>query len=291
MGGTNQNPEENQGKNPERLGQGSNQSQEMQTYQCKECGENFERYDVKVSGFDFSKRYCDKCVAEYERKEKEEEENYRREAIEECKESWRENSGLTGALKFKSFNNFVGKKNTVIKTIMEWAESFDIKKPYGAESLMLYSAEPGMGKTHLMAATVNRIINKWEGDPEGITRRPIRFESGPGLVRRIRSTYFRAPGSQHETEEDVYNELKGVRLLLLDDVGKERPSDFTRETYWYIIDERLKYNLPVIISTRVMIDPLEELMGEDTVDRIFGMTRGNVLVLEGKSYRRRNLQP
>ena len=79
----------------------------------------------------------------------------------------------------------------------------------------------------------------------------------------------------------------------MDDIGKEKPSDFTRETYWFIIDERVKSSLPVIISTRLQFDSkaLEDLMGEDTVDRIYGMVRGVQVNIKGDSYRRRKAIP
>ncbi|MBA7645264.1 hypothetical protein ES703_53019 [subsurface metagenome] len=83
--------------------------------------------------------------------------------------------------------------------------------------------------------------------------------------------------------------MAGVALLILDDVGKESPSKFTRETYWYIIDERLTSGLPVIITSRLPLDgpnSLEEVMGEDTADRIYGMIRGEVFKMHGSSYRR-----
>jgi DNA replication protein DnaC len=139
-----------------------------------------------------------------------------------------------------------------------------------------------------MVAVANYVIDHWSGEPGQITR-PIRFEKGPGLVRRIRATYsIRDKDDLHEREEDMYRELTGVRLLLLDDVGKEKPSDFTRQLYWSVIDERVTSGLPVIITCRLPLDSLAELMGEDTVDRLYGMTGGKVETLTGGSYRRQN---
>ncbi len=196
---------------------------------------------------------------------------------------------MTGELQQKTFDNYEGGRDTV-KKAREWATTFDVEKPHGSPSLIFYSDNPGLGKTHLMSAIANLIIDNWHGDPEKGIIRPIRFESGPGLVRRIRSTYNLPPDSTHEREEDVYSQLMGVKLLLIDDVGKETPSRFTRETYWYIIDERIKSNLPVIISSRLQLTALEDLMGEDTVDRLYGMVRGEMIILKGNSYRRRNLK-
>lgn len=277
-------------QNPGTGGEDSSESQATEEFKCKECEKLFKRPVIHIAGIDFSRQYCDECVAEYERKEKEEEEMAQRQAIVECRQRWWGNCGLPSGYKLKTFDNFEGQRS-ILRTVRKWAGDFKLGESRGIPSLIFYSDKPGMGKTHVMAAVVNRIIELWDGGPEIEYKQPIRFESGPSLVRRIRATYNLPPGSTHEREEDVYKNMMGVRLLLLDDVGKERPSDFTRETYWYIIDERLKNNLPVIISSRLYMDSLEDLMGEDTVDRLFGMARGKILEFTGTSYRRRNLQP
>ena len=98
----------------------------------------------------------------------------------------------------------------------------------------------------------------------------------------------------HETEEMVYQQLRGVRLLVLDDVGKEKPSAHTREVYFYVVDERLKLGLPVLITSNLPLngtDSLEELVGRATVSRIVGMCQGNCFELKGDDFRMRKRRP
>jgi len=156
---------------------------------------------------------------------------------------------------------------------------------------MLYSGEPGVGKTTLMACMASHIFETWQGKPGG-ARCPVKFESGPGLTRRIRATWnLPDEGPRHEREEDVYKELSGVPLLMLDDVGKEQPRSyrFTQEMYWFIVDERVKAGLPLVLNSRLPMtgkDSLEDLMGKDTVDRLYGMCQGDIVEIEAQSYRR-----
>jgi DNA replication protein DnaC len=203
--------------------------------------------------------------------------------------NWRRTCGIPEYLAGKTFDNFERKRQkAAYDDALDWAKGFSLDSPKGYCSLIFYSSEPGLGKTHLMVAIANYLFDHWEGTP-GRRRSPIAFVKGPQLVRRIRYTYNLRPDDfSHEREEDVYREVTGVPLLLLDDVGKEAPSKFTRETYWYIIDERVTSGLPVIITSRLPLDgenSLEQLMGEDTVDRLYGMTRGNFSEMLGKSYR------
>jgi len=219
-----------------------------------------------------------------------------KEARVEQRERWRRQCGITKHLLSRStFDNFEsGYQDKALKNCLKYAQGFNLDDANGYRSLILYSPNPGVGKTHLMVAIANYAIDRWNGEPE-VDRRgspacrcPIRFEKGPGLVLRIRATYsIRDKDNQHEREEDVYNELKGVKLLLLDDVGKEKPSDFTRQLYWTVIDERVTSGLPLVMTCRLPLDSLESLMGEDTVDRLYGMTGGKVETLTGESYRRR----
>jgi len=176
------------------------------------------------------------------------------------------------------------------KICREWADSFVVEDPSISRSLLLYSSTPGVGKSVLMSCMAAHIIDNWDGNPER-ARCPIRFISGPEMVRRIRATYDVSDNQRHERETDIYKELGGVGLLMLDDVGKEQPRSyrFTQEMYWYIIDARVRVGLPVVLNSRRPLtgdDSLQQLMGVDTVDRLYGMSGGHMTEIMGESYRR-----
>ena len=262
--------------------------------QCEGCGETFEGEVTTYNRFtppkEIRPRECPKCRAERHEREEKEREQLLEEQRKGIREHWRRACGMPAELLTKTFENFEQKyQKAACKVALDWAKDFSLDSPCGFPSLIFYSAIPGVGKGHLMAAIVNYVLANWQGNPDR-RRCPIRFESGPSLVRRIRATYnIRREDEIHEREDEVYQSLAGVPLLLLDDVGKESPSNFTRETYWYIIDERVKTGLPVIISSRLEFEgerSLETLMGEDTVSRLYGMTRGEFIEMEGKDYRR-----
>lgn len=269
------------------------QETKIEKCRCQGCGAEF---DGEVTYY----HHCSpprvvtarECASCRDKREQDEEQEWREDveaARGEQREAWRRRCGMPQELLMKTFENFESERQRrVFKVCLEYAEKFDLDNARGYPSLILYSRVPGVGKTHLMAAIVNHIIDHWHGEPRiGGLRPPILFESGPGLVRRIRATYSRRlEDYEHEREEDVYRELRGVSLLLLDDVGKERPSDFTRELYWYLVDERVKSGLPVVLSSRLPMKELEGLVGEDTVDRLYGMARGELYTLQGMSYRR-----
>jgi len=266
---------------------------------CRACGARFSgevtRYLAMNPPKEVRPTECPQCREPRQAREATERETAREMQRVAVRINWRMTCGMDKELLTKNFANFEQQyQPAAYKEALEWAEGFDLDRPQNYRSLILFSECPGVGKGHLMSAMVNHVLDHWKGDPE--TRyRAIRFESGPRLVRRIRSTYNLRPGDEnHEREDEVYAKLSGAHLLLLDDVGKERPSEFTRETYWYLLDERVNAALPVIISSRLPLEgpnSLVQLMGEDTVDRLYGMSQGKLMKLGGTSYRRRFAVP
>lgn len=263
---------------------------------CQTCSNTFQgevtTYLTFIPPRELRPRECPECRQERETAEKEEEEKEAELLRTALREQWRPTCGIPLELLATKFDHldpdFQPKAQ---KLCLKWAEEFSFDAPKASPSMLLYSPGPGVSKTTLMACIANFLIDKWRGDP--LTRRsPIVFLSGPRLVRRIRNTFdIRDQDYAHEREEDVYRQLQGVPLLMLDDVGKEQPRSyrFTQEIYWYIIDERVKAGLPVVVSSRLPIEgeeSLEKVIGVDTVDRLYGMCHGQIITMKGPSYRK-----
>lgn len=262
---------------------------------CTECGDSFEG-EVTTFLFvnpprSYPARQCPGCIAAreaQERREAEQQVQLKRVALQEA---WRRECGIPRGLHASRFADLDPDYQKALQRVCQgWAESFALESPGESPSLMLYSSGPGVGKTTLMACIANHVIDTWKGAPRQ-AKCPVTFVSGPGLVRRVRATYNIPDGDvTHEREEDVYRALQGVRLLMLDDVGKEQPRTYraVREMYWHIVDERVKAGLPVVLNSRLPLtgpDSLEDLMGVDTVNRLYGMCRGEIYEIEGISYR------
>jgi len=268
--------------------------------ECRTCGGKFQgevtTYFLFQPPREVRPRECPECRQKREEEERCLEEQEREVQRVALRERWRKECGIPWGLNCTRFADFEPEfQRTALRFCRNYAENFDLANPKGTPSLYLYSKEPGVGKTTLMACIANYLIDSWSGDPSSAAL-PIRLENGPGLVRRVRATY-NIPDEQkayHETEEQVCAQLCAVKLLMLDDLGKEKPSDFTRELYWYLINQRISLGLPVVVSSRLPLETgslLEELIKVDTVNRLYGMCRGKIVVLTGTSYRTRKLVP
>jgi DNA replication protein DnaC len=200
---------------------------------------------------------------------------------------WRDH--LPRLFRGKTFEKFDPEGfETVYKAVMKWVDDFPMQElPADYQSMILYSQEPGVGKTHLACAAALVLIDKWTGRVC-----PVRFVSGPRLLDRVYNSY---KNGATETKTDILYDLKGSRLLILDDVGKEKPSEHTRLVYYELIEERMEVGWPVFITSNLPLDPgdapvsLVDLMGAPAVSRLVGMTQGNYYELVGQDWRERNL--
>ncbi len=278
------------------MNQSPKQETKIDECQCKSCGNKFQgevtTYLFMRPPKEIRPSECPACRAIREAEEKAEEEGELETLRVALCKLWIRTCGIPAQFQGMAWEDLDHDYQwQAQKQCRQWAEKFDFDALGDSPSLVLVSPGPGVGKTLLCSLAGTQVINNWKGDPE-VARCPIKFETGPRLVQRIRAT-FNLPDDDrhHEREEDVYHELRGVKLLILDDVGKEQPRSyrFTQELYWYLIDERVKAQLPVVVNSRLPLTgegSLEGLMGKDTVDRLYGMCRGKVISLKGESYRK-----
>jgi len=227
------------------------------------------------------------------------------EAIVDQEELWQDKCNIPSGFAQKTFANFdAGLQPKALKAIRnlqwKWGEGDD-EPP---QSLVLLSPGIyGLGKTHLVCALINQIIETT--DRAMVVQKtyirklpcPVFYTSENVLLRRIRQTYNRDASlnsTEHyeETEEDVYTKLAKHNLLVIDDVGKVRPRDlsFLQGVYFNIIDQRYNSALSIILTTNLNFTELETHIGGACADRLLEMAgKDGFVVMKGKSYRQRKV--
>ena len=212
-----------------------------------------------------------KCEIEKEQQEREREAAVARQ---ERAERLYSKSGLSKRLMACTFESFEKRPGTekALEAANRYAEMFTGKTEKG----LLFIGGYGNGKSHLAAAICHELIKRevW-----------CVFWTVPQLLARIRSTFNQ--GNQ-EQEADILRSLRSCNLLVLDDLGTEKVSDWVAETLFVIIDNRYQDMKPVIVTTNCSPKELAEKVGGKTHSRILAMTEG-VLVKAG-DYRTRHIQ-
>lgn len=145
----------------------------------------------------------------------------------------------------------------------QYAETFEDNDGKG----IMFIGSVGTGKTHLAAAITNHIITEFSI--------PVRFITAIELFALLRD---------FEQNAGAIYGFKNVPLLVLDDLGKEKITDWNREKLFEIINYRYENYLPVVITTNGAPGELERTMGAAVYSRLCEMC--SAAMMEGKDYRR-----
>lgn len=158
-------------------------------------------------------------------------------------------------------------------------------EPEPGRNGLFISGPPGTGKTHIAAAIANHLLAK--GTP-AICMTMI------DLLERIKRTYTQA-AMDGEDESSILSLYKTVPLLVIDDIGKEPPTEWAISTVYNIINGRYEAYMPTIITTNYDTETLISRMtpretrdsqtAKATIDRLMEMCRG--ISLTGESWRQR----
>lgn len=203
---------------------------------CKKCGCRRERR-IEAEGFaPMIVAVMCKCEErERERDEQDKAERDRLERIERLKKA-----GLAETLyKRCTFDQDDGRNNAQTEAAMRYVDHF--KDAYKENiGLMIYGSL-GAGKTFLAGCIANELLDR------GIS---VKMTSLQRLIEAANADYG-------DGREEVLDEVANVSLLILDDFGMERHTQYMNEQIYEIINTRYKAQLPLIITTNLDKDDLE----------------------------------
>ena len=136
----------------------------------------------------------------------------------------------------------------------------------------------GTGKTHLSVAIARQLLER------GIA---CRFADYRQLLKDIQATY---DPTNPATEASVVRPLLDVEVLVLDDLGVGRATEWALETLHYILNHRYSHRLATIVTSNLDEgDALEQGLGARLRSRLHEMC---VLVaMHGSDFRKTTATP
>lgn len=134
---------------------------------------------------------------------------------------------------------------------------------------LLLCGQVGTGKSFLAAAIANELISQGT---------PCLMTNFSRLISRISEKFG--------GDQKYLDDLNRFDLLIIDDLGAERDSDFTWEKVMNVIDARYRAGLPLIITTNLGSKDFAE-RGDIRRQRVFSRLREMCIFLEVKGTDRR----
>jgi DNA replication protein DnaC len=145
---------------------------------------------------------------------------------------------------------------------------------------LLFMGPVGVGKTHLSVAILRALIEKGT---------PCLFYEFGSLLKEIQNSYN--PISQ-TSELKVLEPVFQAEVLVLDELGASKPTDWVRDTMMQIINTRYNDKKLTIFTTNYLDgrrketdETLEERIGVRLRSRLYEMCK--TVMIDGEDYRRK----
>ena len=143
------------------------------------------------------------------------------------------------------FDNFA--LNTSNKKVLDNLKNYSEKLVNGIEKKgLILVGNNGVGKTHLACSIANKLIENGT---------PVIYGTLINLLAELRNSY---DTDNNISEMEIIKLYENVDLLIIDDLGKEKPSEWGLEKLFTIVNSRYENNLPVIITTNYNQNSLVE---------------------------------
>lgn len=222
-------------------------------YNCPYCGRFVPKKEFTLFGRKHIVQPVCECEGEaYLRERKRLEDEYKKDLIKQMFDITKLGHRFSEST-FETFEVRDGTE-TAYKIARKYSERFD---DYPS-SLMLWG-NPGSGKSHLAAAVANELMKRGK---------TVIFQSVPELLSRIRATYN---DDAKETEAEVITALTQCDLLILDDLGSEKISEWVLDTLFRIVDGRYRSKKHTMVTTNLDPAELPQAMSVRIADRLIEM--------------------
>lgn len=161
--------------------------------------------------------------------------------------------------------------------IIDYVKNFKKIKEHKNNSVMLVG-DVGVGKTHLLVGAARALID------QGV---PVIFVSTVELIENLREAELNKTNPDYDGESirSQINTLSSAEVVIFDDVGQEKITEWVQVQYYRIINQRYLAMLPTLFSTNLDKEQLIQAVGDTVASRMAEMSAGRLYVMQGENVR------
>lgn len=188
-----------------------------------------------------------------------------------------------------SFSNFKLRAGleTALQVAKEWSELQEVKD----RGFFLFGT-PGIGKTHLVVAALRaraekKVVERADSeqkeeyfDPRTREESNYVFANVPILLDGLRQS---VKYDESEAQDTFKRCLNTASVVVLDDFGKERATDWASERLYVLIESRYQKMLSTVVTSNRTLDELDDLGYGASVSRL--QQTGRVVYIKSTDYR------
>lgn len=182
-------------------------------------------------------------------------------------------SGITQSLDnptFSSFDPELYEDGEYVKlSVINWIKQ-ETTVPW-----LIITGPPGLGKTHLCKAATGNLVGMDQ---------PVFYTTVREIMNNSRNWISQ---KQSEKWTRYLKKIEHIKYLVLDDLGQEYTTDWSKQILFEIVDTRYETLLPTLITTNIDHNEWEKYLGKATTDRLFDHSLTKHIVLQGTSVRKK----
>jgi len=125
---------------------------------------------------------------------------------------------------------------------------------------LYFWGDVGTWKTHTASAIANELIEKHLVE--------VMFISFSDVADRVRKSF-----DSDNADKSLFNDMKEVDLLVIDDFGMEKPTDWLKEQIFLVVNSRYENRKPIIITSNQSLEDIGKMMMAQIASRLIEVSR------------------